>query len=240
MRSTTWRPRPCRASGARQSSMSSTQSSAVGSWRCSRSSRAPCRRRQQSVVHHPEGGVREGGLALRDGRPLSVVANLCVEPGEEAGRAVRRVGERRRQLREALALCLEPRRLRRGRRGQPRELGEGCEVPLPHHGGDARIADRRAEQLVDELPAGPVSVLAASPSTPGRTPGAAGRAPPRAAAPDLEQVVALVEDKGQLVLLLQPLTRAPAVRVQAVQQAALPRRVGVVSSASGSKTASDW
>ena len=110
------------------------------------------------------------------------------------------------------------------RRGQPGELGERCEVPLADHGRDADAEDDVAEQLVDE----PLLVRGQGAR---RRRGEAEHEGVRQLdeqlleqpAPDLQQVVALVEDQREVADRLEPLDERAAVRVQGVQQ----RAVGV-------------
>ena len=173
------------------------------------------RQPEQSGVRHPQGRVGELGIGgLRE---------AVVEPAEEAGGAVRRVGQRRGQLGEPLALLGQPVGLARGRGGEPGELRERRQVALAHHGRDARGEQRRPEQLVDQC----LLVLGQGARW--------GRGEPEhegvrqlvehfleQPAPHLEQVVTLVEHQGEVADLLEPLDEGSAVGVEPVE-----KRLGV-------------
>ena len=166
---------------------------------------------EQAGVHHPQHRVLEGGVVAR---------GVPVQPGEEAGGAVRRVAQRRGQLEEALALRGQPVVLAGRRGGQPGELRERRQVPLAHDGRDAHGEHRLAEELVDELPLVLRQRL-------GRRGGEPEHERLRQLvehllqepAPHLEQVVALVEDQRQVADLLEPVDQRLTVGVQPVEQA---------------------
>ena len=104
------RPRPASSPGspvrarrrASQSPTSSTQSSAVGSRRCSSVGTAPVGQAEQPRVVHPQGGAAQLRLAARPARSTGASADQepRVEPAQERRRAEGRVGELLDQLAE--------------------------------------------------------------------------------------------------------------------------------------------
>ena len=150
-----------------------------------------------------------------------------VEPLQERHRAERRGGELGDQLLEPRRLLLQPVGLLRGRGGEPGELDVRRQVADLDHGRDARAVERRPEQLVDQQRLVGRQRL-------GRRRGQAehhrvGQLVEQLAqqpAPDLEQVVALVEDQQQRPGGLELLDERVAVVVQAGEQRAGGDRPG--------------
>ena len=185
------------------------------------------RQPEQARVVQPEHGAADLGLLLeqvepRDGRGHEP----GVEPLQERHRPERRSGQLGDQLLEPAGLLLEPVVLLRRRGGEPGELDVRRQVADLDHGRDARAVERRPEQLVDQERLVGRERL-------GRRRGQAEDHRVRELveqlaqqpAPDLQQVVALVEDQQQRPGGPELLDEGLAVGVQAGEQA-LGGRVG--------------
>ena len=174
----------------------------------------------------PEDGPAELGLLLHQVEPRHLGRDEPrVQPLEERHRPEAWRGELGGQLLEPGRLLLQPVALLRGRRREPGQLDVRRQVTDLDDGRDARAVERRPEQLVDqqrlvraqrlrrrrrqaehhrvrEL----VEQLAQQP------------------APDLEQVVALVEHEQQRPGRLELLDERPAVLVEPREERARTRR----------------
>ena len=143
-----------------------------------------------------------------------------VEPVQESDRATMITEQVGLQFGEPLGLAGEPVRLGRGRRGEPGQFRVRGEVAGADHRGDGGLIERLAEQLLDQggLVGG---------ERPRRRPGQSDHGGVRKSikdlgqqpAPDLEQMVALVQDQRDRAGVTQRGDQRPAVVVQSVQQA---------------------
>ena len=173
---------------------------------------------QQSGVLHPQRGVRQQRLLGRDPVEPHLAGEPSVDPGQERHRPEGGVEQLGGELGEPLVLVGEPLGLRGRRCGQPDQVGERRQVALAHHRRDRCGVDDVTEQLVDQH--GLVGAQGGGRGRGQAEHGGVGQQLQELAqqpAPDLEEVVALVEDQRDRPGLLERAHQRLAVGVQAVE-----------------------
>jgi hypothetical protein len=160
------------------------------------------------------------GEAVPRDRALRGTDEPAVDPLQEADRPEPRVREPVHELGEPFRLARDVVVLPGAGGGQPGHLGERSEVPLTHHGGDRRLVDDPAEQVLDETRlCGRQGRGRSCRQAQHERVGQLGQHLVEEPAPNLQEVVALVEHHGEVGLATQALDQRLSVRVQAGQQA---------------------